>query len=95
MGTGFHLNGITNGVSISGSTCSDNGQDGMDIQGTPTSAVITSNHCDGNNNASGDGGVGIMIWAGGTGSVTNNEASGNAVADYNIAVDPSGKAIRN
>ena len=26
-----------------------------------------------------------MIWAGGSGSVTNNEASGNAVANYNIA----------
>jgi len=83
-GTGFHLNGITNSVSISGSTCSGNGQDGMDLQGTPTSCTVNGDTCDNNTNVA-DGGYGINAQVNATSSkVENCTATGNAVANYNI-----------
>jgi hypothetical protein len=87
-GSGIHLNTDSNGgtcdnVTISGCTCSGNGQDGMDLMGVLANGAVTHNTVEYNNNTM-DGGYGIRIWTG-SGDLLDNVAEGNAVASYNVS----------
>lgn len=86
FGSGFHIAGVTTGGSIKNSTCSTNGQNGMNIQDNPSNYTIDTCTANGNRNATPgrSDGIGIAVW-GGTGVVKNCTATANATLNYKIS----------
>ena len=80
FGSGFHLAGSTTGGSIKTSTLNSNGEDGMNIQDSPSNYTVDGCTANSNRNATAGRSDGIGVNAQtGTGSVKNCTATGNRV----------------
>lgn len=84
-GSGFHLAGATSGGSIKTTTLNTNGQNGINIQDSPSNYTVDGCTTDGNRNATAGRSDGIGINAQtGTGIVQNCTSTGNAGKNYQI-----------
>ncbi len=85
FGSGFHLAGVTTGGSIKTTTLNTNGQDGMNLQDTPSGYTVDGCTTNGNRNATAgrSDGIGINAQAG-SGTIKNCTSTGNAGANYQI-----------
>lgn len=84
-GSGFHLAGVTTGGSIKTTTLNTNGEDGMNLQDSPSNYTVDGCTTDNNRIATAGRGDGIGINAQtGTGTIQNCTSTGNVGANYQI-----------
>ena len=85
FGAGLHIAGTTSGGSVKTTTLNTNGEDGINIQDSPSNYTVDSCTANNNRNATAGRSDGIGINAqSGTGTISNNHASGNRV-NYQIS----------